>query len=367
MSLISNNLKYLRRINGLTQEQFARRIGTKRANVGAYEESRAIPPVDTLKIIANTFGITVDDFVKKDIRKLRETPDLTFGFEAKPFYANDRTETPPVSVEIDPFDTPINKLPNNTFEEPTSGVPSGGVPYFSQNTPKAEFDNYSAPSIGDLMKKFLGDEPPVNFERNQEPKTAERVAQSVNLKPSFEREPYVAPQPSTPPQNSQPTNYQTTNQNISLVRRFQFNEYLVKHSDFHFLKTLSLFNIPTLANGEYRAFEAGEDFAFEGALLVGSLVRNWHEIADGKNYILVTKSHGIIYRRVYNQVKIKGTLLLSTDNNRFPSAEISFTDVIETWEIKAFVSHTLPEPATPYSKLGNLVDEMKFELERIKK
>ncbi|MDZ7935738.1 MAG: helix-turn-helix transcriptional regulator [Emticicia sp.] len=357
MSLISNNLKYLRRINGLTQEQFARRIGTKRANVGAYEESRAIPPVDTLKIIANTFGITVDDFVKKDIRKLRETPDLTFGFEAKPFYANDRTEIPPVSVEIDPFDIPINSLPNNTFEEPSLGL----------NTAKAEFDNYSAPSIGDLMKKFLGDEPPVNFERNQEPKTAERIAQSVNLKPNFEREPYVAPPQNTPPQTSQPISYQATNQNISLVRRFQFNEYLVKYSDFHFLKTLSLFNIPTLANGEYRAFEAGEDFAFEGALLVGSLVRNWHEIADGKNYILVTKSHGIVYRRVYNQVKIKGTLLLSTDNNRFPSAEISFTDVVETWEIKAFVSQTLPEPATPYSKLGNLVDEMKFELERIKK
>ncbi|MFN3488711.1 MAG: helix-turn-helix domain-containing protein [Emticicia sp.] len=372
MSLISNNLKYLRRINGLTQEQFARRIGTKRANVGAYEESRAIPPVDTLKIIANTFGITVDDFVKKDIRKLRETPDLTFGFEAKPFYANDRTEAPPVSAEIDPFDIPINSLPNNTFEEPTGGVPSGGVPsggvpHFGTNTAKAEFDNYSAPSIGDLMKKFLGDEPPVNFERNPAPKTTERVAQSVNLKPSFEQKPYVAPPQSIPPSNPQPTNYQATNQNISLVRRFQFNEYLVKHSDFHFLKTLSLFNIPTLTNGEYRAFEAGEDFAFEGSLLVGSLVRNWHEIADGKNYILVTKSHGIIYRRVYNQVKIKGTLLLSTDNNRFPSAEIPFTDVIETWEIKAFVSHTLPEPATPYSKLGNLVDEMKFELERIKK
>ncbi|MER0441187.1 helix-turn-helix domain-containing protein [Emticicia sp. W12TSBA100-4] len=358
MSLISNNLKYLRRINGLTQEQFARRIGTKRANVGAYEESRAIPPVDTLKIIANTFGITVDDFVKKDIRKLRETPDLTFGFEAKPFYANDKEEPSKISVEIDPFDIPINKLPNNDVFNETN---------FSKVSPKEDFENYSAPSIGDLMKKFLGDEPPVSFEKNQEPKTVERVAQSVNLKPSFEREPYVAPQQAPLPSNSQPVNNQLITQNIQLVRRFQFNEYLVKHSDFHFLKTLSLFNIPTLSNGDYRAFEAGEDFAFEGALLVGTLIRNWHEIADGKNYILVTKSHGIIYRRVYNQVKIKGTLLLSTDNNRFPSSEISFTDVIETWEIKAFVSHTLPEPTTPYSKLGNLVDEMKFELERIKK
>src|SRR6218665_1061211 len=145
MSLISNNLKYLRRINGLTQDQFARRIGTKRANVGAYEEARAVPPVDTLKIIANTFGISVDDFVKKDIRKLRETPDLTFGFESKPTYSDDAPEP-----EEDPFDFP--------------------------------------PSIGDLMHKFLGDETPA------QEKNAEMVAQKVMLSPAdkmqFEPEPF---------------------------------------------------------------------------------------------------------------------------------------------------------------------------------
>jgi transcriptional regulator with XRE-family HTH domain len=339
MSLISNNLKYLRRINGLTQEQFARRIGTKRANVGAYEESRAVPPVDTLKIIANTFGITVDDFVKKDIRKLRETPDLTFGFDAKPFYGNDSV---------------------------------------SENTPKKDEDDQDPfdlpPSIGDLMKKFLGDEPTVNesnFDIRSSENTfrpTEMVTQSITLKPTFEEPKTPTPQANTfQNQITQTPVNQANNLNIQLVKRFQFNDYLVRHSDFNFLKTLTTFCLPTLPMGEFRAFESGEDFTFEGAILVGSIVRNWHEIKDGINYILVTKSHGIIYRRVYNQVKIKGTLLLSTDNNRFPSAEISFTDVIETWEIKAFVSHTLPEPTTPYNKLGNLVDEMKFELDRIKK
>ncbi len=334
MSLISNNLKYLRRINGLTQEQFARRIGTKRANVGAYEESRAVPPVDTLKIIANTFGITVDDFVKKDIRKLRETPDLTFGFEPKPFYSQDEPQMAKLPLDSvlkndeDPFDLP--------------------------------------PSIGDLMKQFLGNESP-HHEKEKEIRPIERVSQSVTLKPSFEREP---PTPSVAvPINSDIKNpfNQGVNLNIQLVKRFHFNYYLLHHADFSFLKSLVTFCLPSLPTGDYRAFEAGEDFAFEGALLVGSLVGDWQEIKDGKNYILVTKSQGIIYRRVYNQVKIKGTLLLSTDNNRFPSTEISITDVIETWEIRSFVSQTLPEPSTPYSKLGNLVDEMKFELERIKK
>ncbi|WP_435355099.1 helix-turn-helix domain-containing protein [Emticicia sp. SJ17W-69] len=334
MSLISNNLKYLRRINGLTQDQFARRIGTKRANVGAYEESRAVPPVDTLKIIANTFGITVDDFVKKDIRKLRETPDLTFGFESKPFYSQDEP-----SIEK----APLNEVFKND-EDP--------------------FD--MPPSIGDLMKQFLGNDPS-NQPQNEVIKPVERVSQSVTLKPNFEREPYVAPKVTPPIVEIPFTQNQADNLNIQLVKRFQFNDYLVRYSDLSFLKSLVSFCLPNLPAGDYRAFEAGEDFAFEGALLIGSLITNWAEIKDGKNYVLVTKSQGIIYRRVYNQVKIKGTLLLSTDNNRFPSSEISYTDVIETWEIKSFVSQTLPEPSTPYSKLGNLVDEMKFELERIKK
>ena len=316
--------------------------------------------MDTLKIIANTFGITVDDFVKRDIRKLRETPDLTFGFDPKPQYYGNASE-PTETKEIDPFDIPINRLPNNEVLDRT--------PYNSSNF-RTENIEETTPSIGDLMKKFLGNTPS-NEEKHTEIKPTERVSQSVTLKPSFEREQTISPvtnQHSYPTQNhsQNPTN-QALNQNIQLVKRYQFNEYLIKNSDFNFLKTLIQFNIPTLPIGDFRAFEAGEDFSFEGALLIGSLVKNWQEILDGKNYVLVTKSNGIIYRRVYNQVKIKGTLLLSSDNNRFPSAEISFTDVIETWEIKAFVSHILPEPTTPYNKLGNLVDEMKFELERIKK
>lgn len=340
MSLISNNLKYLRRINGLTQDQFARRIGTKRANVGAYEEARAVPPVDTLKIIANTFGISVDDFVKKDIRKLRETPDLTFGFEAKPTYSEDAPEP-----KDDPFDFP--------------------------------------PPVGDLMHRFLGDD-----NQTQERNT-EMVAQKVMLKPAdkmqFEsgqygssanqakdyqesnqkynpdNQPYKAP--AQPDYNEARVNKNT----IQIVKRFQHNDYLMKNKNANFLKSLTEFHLPTLPLGEYRAFESSEDFAFEGALLIGSLIKNLYDIIDGKNYVLVTKTQGIIYRRVYNQIKIKGTLLLSSDNQRFTSNEISINDVIEIWEIKAFISYTLPEPSISFDKLNHLVGELKFELDRLKK
>ncbi len=337
MSLISSNIKYLRRINGLTQEQFARRIGTKRANVGAYEESRAVPPVDLLKIIANTFGISVDDLVKKDVRKIRETPDITFNFDPKP--VNITPSQPPASnpiVESDPF---------HNF-------------HFNQDT---ELSNTS--SIGDLLKKYMG-ESSIN----------EKPPQVRPPQPDFLTPTMSPPTPQPPAEVSVP--YATPNsnyfnplltQNIQLVRRNQFNEYLLKHSDFYFLKTLPPFNIPGFEVGEYRAFEAGEDFAYPGAILVGALVRNWQEIRDGKNYVIVSKNHGIIYRRAYNQIQLKGTLLLSTDNNRYPGIEIPIVDIFETWEIKSFISFVLPEPVMPFNKIGNLVDELKSELEKIKK
>ena len=79
MSIVSNNIKYLRRLNGLTQEQFARRIGIKRSLLGAYEEARANPNLENLKTIAQVFGTSVDSLIKTDIRKIRETPGISLA------------------------------------------------------------------------------------------------------------------------------------------------------------------------------------------------------------------------------------------------------------------------------------------------
>ena len=41
MTLISNNIKVLRKKAGFTQEQLSAKIGIKRSVLGAYEEGRA--------------------------------------------------------------------------------------------------------------------------------------------------------------------------------------------------------------------------------------------------------------------------------------------------------------------------------------
>lgn len=57
---------------GLTQEQFAQKIGIKRSVVGAYEEGRAAPPLETLLKMADLFGVTTDNFISKDFSALTD-------------------------------------------------------------------------------------------------------------------------------------------------------------------------------------------------------------------------------------------------------------------------------------------------------
>lgn len=67
MSLISDNLKLLRKKNGLTQEQMAQQIGIKRSLLGAYEEGRADPRISNLLKFAEIFGLTVDQLIGKEL------------------------------------------------------------------------------------------------------------------------------------------------------------------------------------------------------------------------------------------------------------------------------------------------------------
>ncbi|WP_219223670.1 XRE family transcriptional regulator [Pedobacter antarcticus] len=67
MSNISSNLKYLRKKNGHTQQQFADIMGIKRSLVGAYEEDRAEPKYELLKKIAEHYDLTIDEFINEQI------------------------------------------------------------------------------------------------------------------------------------------------------------------------------------------------------------------------------------------------------------------------------------------------------------
>ncbi len=61
MSLAGKNLKYLRKLRGWTQEEFATRLGIKRSLLGAYEEERAEPRLDVLETVSEIFKLSLDE------------------------------------------------------------------------------------------------------------------------------------------------------------------------------------------------------------------------------------------------------------------------------------------------------------------
>lgn len=67
MSTAGKNLKYLRRLRGWTQEEFANRLHIKRSLLGAYEEERAEPRIDVLETVGEIFKLTLDELLLKDL------------------------------------------------------------------------------------------------------------------------------------------------------------------------------------------------------------------------------------------------------------------------------------------------------------
>lgn len=67
MSQAGKNLKYLRKLRGWTQEQFALKLKIKRSLIGAYEEERAQPRLEVLETVSAIFKLTLDELLLTDL------------------------------------------------------------------------------------------------------------------------------------------------------------------------------------------------------------------------------------------------------------------------------------------------------------
>ncbi|MEE4198220.1 MAG: helix-turn-helix domain-containing protein [Bacteroidales bacterium] len=81
MEPIGQNIRYLRKSKGLTQDELAKKIGVNRAMIGSYEENRAIPKLPVLKDLARYFNLTLDEIINQQLSE-----HLTTGPEETQIY-----------------------------------------------------------------------------------------------------------------------------------------------------------------------------------------------------------------------------------------------------------------------------------------
>ena len=247
MSQAGLNLKYLRKLRGWTQEEFAVKLGIKRSLIGAYEEERADPRLDVLEMIAEIFKLSLDELFLKDL-----------------------------------------------------GAESGSY----------------------LMKR-----------RKQKMMSADR-----NL--------------------------------IHFVPVKAAAGYLSSYADSEFIDELNTFTLPMLSGGNYRAFEIIGDSMLptpSGSIIVGEKTESAEDIKSNNAYIVVSRSEGIVYKRVVKHAKLKGKLTLVSDNPTYRPYQVNAEDIAELWSAQVVIGKVAAQQRWDVNALANLVNNLSDQVSTLKK
>ena len=165
------------------------------------------------------------------------------------------------------------------------------------------------------------------------------------------------------------------NENITMIGQKASAGYLDGYSDPEFIEQLPQFQLPNLSrNATYRAFEIKGDSMLplvSGTIVIGAYVDQIKDIKNGKTYVLVTASDGVVYKRVFNYLEENGKLFLSSDNEIYKPYEVAGTEVLEVWEAKAFISTDFPNPKDKSEPLtlediSKMILELKTEIRGVK-
>ena len=64
--MFKDNLVELRKIHDLSQEELADKIGVSRQTLSKYETGESLPDIEKCKLIADAFGVSIDDLLNYD-------------------------------------------------------------------------------------------------------------------------------------------------------------------------------------------------------------------------------------------------------------------------------------------------------------
>ncbi len=88
--------------------------------------------------------------------------------------------------------------------------------------------------------------------------------------------------------------------------------------------------------GETRAFPISGDSMMpkvsDGSFVVAVKLLDTKEVKEGQDYIIITKDHGILYKRLFWRKEDHGVAQLISDNPNTPPREILSEDILELWK-----------------------------------
>ena len=246
MAMANQNMKYLRKLRGLTQDEFAQKIGIKRSLVGAYEEERAEPNYEVLETMSDLFKISIDDLLRKDLS------------ETKGSYISKRRQM-----------------------------------------------------------KMLADSNIIHF---------------VPVKAAA--------------------------------------GYLNGYADPEFLDELNTFTLPMLSSGSYRAFEIVGDSMLptsSGSVIVAEKVESLDDVKNNNAYIVLSRTEGVVYKRVLKSNRSKNKITLVSDNPAYQPYQVNAEDVLEFWSAQLVIGKVAQGQRWDVTNLASMVSNLQDQVNNLKK
>lgn len=135
--------------------------------------------------------------------------------------------------------------------------------------------------------------------------------------------------------------------------------------DSKYIEKLPAFNLPNLPQGSsYRMFQVDGDSMLQlggaglhdGDVVIGQYVEDIFTLKDNRVYVVVS-TEGLLVKRVINRLTTEEKILVLKSDNKngqYPDIIIHPKEILEVWELKAFISRQLSFSTDLWSVINDL-------------
>jgi SOS-response transcriptional repressor LexA len=125
-----------------------------------------------------------------------------------------------------------------------------------------------------------------------------------------------------------------------------------------------------LAGGDYRAFEIVGDSMLpvpSGSVIVGEKVNSPEDIKSNNSYIVVSRTDGVVYKRMVKNNRLKNKYTLVSDNPSYQPYTLNADDILELWQAQIVISRANTQQRLDVGQLANMVSNLQQQVTTLKK
>lgn len=156
---------------------------------------------------------------------------------------------------------------------------------------------------------------------------------------------------------------------IEIVTQKAKAGYMNGYSDAEYIESLPRISLPFLGPGLHRGFTVEGDSMpphEDGDVIVGRYIDSLDEITDGRTYIIITKSDGIVYKRLGRNKK--NVLLLESDESFYSAYEVQASEIEQVWEFKCNLGKKdTKRPSVIPGSVEEMFIELKNDIRRLER